>query len=193
MQAIKAQVIAAIRKYQSDFHEDLVYWDGESIPQYGDLLCELSLVSSQEESYREVEAGTGTSFEVSPSSLVLAAVQLKFESLNNTVNPFALDLAERTRQALQSTSRRLDANAEGLAILTPIPALICRRKLIDGRSVMFCVLETQWRFEYSIPASAEDEPETLETIRTVVGVGEGELTGINWVAQKPELEPEGDN
>jgi hypothetical protein len=182
MSAIKSQVLAAVRKYDPLYQEELVFWDGEPIPQYGDLTCELSLVSSRQESFREVVSAAGDSLNVSPSSLVLATVQLKFESLNNTVNPFAMDLAERTRQDLNGQARKRSANQASLAILSAPETMVVRRKDVDGRSVLFTVLETVWRFEYFLSTS---EPDTNETIRTVVAQGEGDLEDADWTASDP--------
>lgn len=189
MAAIKAQVLAAVRKYDPTYHEDLVFWDGEPIPQYGDLTCELSLVASRQESFREVASSAGNNLSYQPSSLVLATVQLKFESLNNTVNPFAMDLAERARQDLNGQARKRSANQAALAILSAPETMIIRRKDVDGRSVMYTVLETTWRFEYFLPTSqvspGSSEPDVVETIRTVVAQGEGGLAEAGWTAEKP--------
>jgi hypothetical protein len=57
-----------------------------------------------------------------------------------------------------------------------------RRKDVDGRSVLFTVLETVWRFEYFLSTS---EPDTNETIRTVVAQGEGDLEDADWTASDP--------
>jgi hypothetical protein len=183
MTAIKAQTLAAIRKYDPNFETELVYWDGEPIPEYGEMTCELSLVSTRQEAFREVSTESGDQLNVQPSSLILTTIQLRFESLNNTVNPFAMDLAERTRQDLHAQTRRRSANAAGLAILSVPEAMIVRRREdAHQRSVMYTVFETTWRFEYFISSS---EPDTNETIRTVVAQGEGDLDEADFEASRP--------
>jgi len=164
--AIKDIVVNACTKFDPDFHSDLVYWEHESGPAYGNLTCKLSMISSREESTRDFSA-TDTSVE--QSSLILATVQLTFESIETTTTDYftAHTFSERVRQHLSSRQGKLYTRDKKVAVLSTHGPMTYRRKTLDGALMGFLSFETKWRYEFGL----DDQAETVGTIQSIVFEG----------------------
>lgn len=169
MSEIRAVVAYAASRFDEDFEPDLVYWEHEAGPAYGDLTCKLAWISDRQESFRDFDSGDET-LDLEQSSLVLATIQLTFESIDTTTEsyPTARSLSARVRQYLCSRLCRRFAAEKGLAILSTDGPMTDRRKTLDGRLMTFLSFETKWRFEFGLP----DFAETQDTIKNVVIHGE---------------------
>lgn len=160
MLAIKESVAYAAQKFDADFETDLVYWEEESGPAYGDLTCKLSWISDRQESFRDFDSGASDAIELEQSSLVLATVQLTFESIQTTTTDYATarTFAARVRQYLSSKLFNLYVRTEkGLVVLSTNGPITPRRKTVDGRLINHLSFETKWRFEFGMADRAETQ------------------------------------
>ena len=170
--SIKAAVLRAARKVDSGLHEDLVYWSGEPAPGYVEAWeCELSAITSSQESFRDLVEVDGDTITEAQSSLVRLGVQCKFWSQNGTVSPIALDAAERTRQWLFSRPSRRLLGDEGLALLGGTGVQRVNHRTTDGATTQYCIFDLQWRYEYHDEAAALDTNERVKSV-TIEGTTE---------------------